>query len=218
MAIKSEVAKERKRIKSREYARAHREERRIYQNSYRKNNSEKIQQYKLDTAEKSKAYQKNYYLEHKEEKSSATKARRNENPEHFRAICRKSYQAHRQKTIDRTYKYLQEHPEILLKSQINYRKNHPELRGKWDRERRLRKYNASGNHTFEQWMARVEFYGWCCKYCRWKLDGKTLTMDHIIPLNKNGSNWASNLAPACKPCNCSKQDKKLDEFKGRKAA
>ena len=217
MAIKSEAAKERKRIKSREYARAHREERNAYRKVYYQVHPEKLQQYKLDTAEESKEYQKNYYLQHKEEKLAATQTRREEDPEHFREISRKSYQTHKEETIIRTTEYSKAHPEICLKSQRNYRKNHPELRGKWDRERRLRKFNASGNHTFEQWMARVEFYGWRCKYCKDLLDETSLTMDHIIPLNKEGSNWASNLAPACKPCNSSKQDKKLDEFKGRKA-
>lgn len=217
MAIKSPEAKARKRIKSLEYARAHKEERSIYTRLYCQHNIEKIQNYRDSRKEKQRELSRDHYLKHKEEKSIITKARREENPEHFREICRKSYQSHRQVTINRTTKYLQEHPEVRLKSQRNYRKNHPELRGKYDRERRLRKFNALGNHTYEQWIARIEFYGWRCKYCKVQLDEKSLTMDHIIPLNKGGSNWASNLAPACKPCNSSKQDKKLNEFKGRKA-
>lgn len=159
-----------------------------------------------------------HYLIHREEKLSCTRNRRKEDPEHFRQVSKTSYQNHREKNIRRTTKYLLEHPEIRIKSQRNYRKNHPELRGKWDRERRLRKFRAPGTHTFEQWMNRVEFYGWCCKYCKAQLNESSLTMDHIIPLNKRGSNWASNLAPACKPCNSSKQDKLPNEFQGRKAA
>jgi 5-methylcytosine-specific restriction endonuclease McrA len=218
MAIKSEAAKERKRIKSREYARAHREERRVYQRAYYAAHRVESQLYRDSRKEKQRELARKNYLVHKEEKLAATQFLRDENPEHFREISRKSYQAHRLKTIARTTKYLQEHPDILLKSQRNYRKNHPEKSAEQDLKRRVLEYNSKGSHTHQQWLARVELYGWKCFYCPKKLDNKTLTKDHRIPLNKGGSNWASNLVPACKSCNSSKQDKKPNEFKGRKAA
>lgn len=34
-----------------------------------------------------------------------------------------------------------------------------------------------------------------------------VTLDHIIPSSRGGSNHPSNLRTACKPCNSSRQDK-----------
>lgn len=51
-------------------------------------------------------------------------------------------------------------------------------------------------------------YG-CCEYCQCIADfiPETLSIDHIIPESKNGSNELSNLALACQSCNGSKYDK-----------
>lgn len=64
-----------------------------------------------------------------------------------------------------------------------------------------REANADGFHTPEQWLARVVFFGWRCKYCGIQLQEETLTKDHQIALVNGGSEWASNLVPSCKPCN-----------------
>jgi 5-methylcytosine-specific restriction endonuclease McrA len=67
-----------------------------------------------------------------------------------------------------------------------------------------RKKGAKGSHTLTQWLARVEYYGWCCVYCGKHLTVKTLTKDHFKPLAKGGADFASNLVPACLSCNCRK--------------
>lgn len=45
-----------------------------------------------------------------------------------------------------------------------------------------------------------------CVYCHKKLDEKTVTIDHIIPRSKGGTNDLSNLVACCKGCNGQKQD------------
>lgn len=75
-----------------------------------------------------------------------------------------------------------------------------------------RKLGARGFHSVEQWMARVSFYGWKCFYCDGELTVKTLQKDHRIPLAKGGTDWASNLVPACKSCNSSKRHLLPAEF------
>jgi hypothetical protein len=74
--------------------------------------------------------------------------------------------------------------------------------------RRALKANAQGTHTQQQWVARVAYYGWRCRWCRCELTVITLTMDHVIPLSAGGSNWASNLVPACGSCNSGKHTKR----------
>lgn len=85
----------------------------------------------------------------------------------------------------------------------SYRDN-PEIFRQKVRRRRARKLNAVGSHTLTQWMARVEYYGWRCKYCKCELTIRTLTKDHRIALSKGGSEWAANTVPACRPCNSRK--------------
>lgn len=75
------------------------------------------------------------------------------------------------------------------------------------RRRQQREADAAGFYTEQQWLARVEFYGWRCKYCGCQLIQETLTKDHIKALANGGSHWPSNLAPACRPCNSWKRDK-----------
>jgi hypothetical protein len=70
--------------------------------------------------------------------------------------------------------------------------------------RYLRLKNAAGIHTQEQWIQRVEYFGWRCRYCHIELHRSTLTKDHQIPISDHSTEWASNLVPACKSCNSSK--------------
>lgn len=54
-----------------------------------------------------------------------------------------------------------------------------------------------------------------CAYCG---STENITIDHIVPLARGGTHEASNLAPACFPCNSSKRDRLLSEWTGRLAA
>jgi len=54
-----------------------------------------------------------------------------------------------------------------------------------------------------------------CVYCLADLHGahpQDVTLDHVCPDSKGGSNDASNLVTACRSCNCSRQDKPLNRF------
>ncbi len=65
--------------------------------------------------------------------------------------------------------------------------------------------NSLGNDlTREQWSAIKAVYRHCCAYCHRKAP---LTQDHVIPLSKGGATTASNIVPACKPCNSAKRDR-----------
>jgi 5-methylcytosine-specific restriction endonuclease McrA len=44
-----------------------------------------------------------------------------------------------------------------------------------------------------------------CFYCRSRVGGRALTMDHIVPLGRGGRSARGNVVPACKDCNSKKQ-------------
>jgi 5-methylcytosine-specific restriction endonuclease McrA len=80
--------------------------------------------------------------------------------------------------------------------------------------RRARKASAEGWHTADQRAARFAYFGNKCVAC-----GSTerLEADHNIPLSRQGTNWAANLVPLCKPCNISKHTQTLGEFLAKRA-
>jgi 5-methylcytosine-specific restriction endonuclease McrA len=43
-----------------------------------------------------------------------------------------------------------------------------------------------------------------CQYCETKVNGKTATLDHVLPVSKGGKTTFDNTVCACGPCNASK--------------
>lgn len=50
-----------------------------------------------------------------------------------------------------------------------------------------------------------------CQYCSKRFSPQDLTLDHIIPRSKNGSDDPENLAASCYPCNQRKGNRSPDE-------
>lgn len=164
---------------------------------------------------KANAASRKHYHSHREECLSRNKKWRNENPEKYKAWVF----ANRERRNANERKRRLANPEkaraIALKSRIKNRARVLTRLREWKQKnniratllqqrRRCKQLRATGSCTYDQWMQRVEFYGWKCFYCASRLTRKTLTMDHRIPLSRNGSNWPANLVPACRFCNTSK--------------
>jgi 5-methylcytosine-specific restriction endonuclease McrA len=76
---------------------------------------------------------------------------------------------------------------------------------------RARKHGIEGEHaTAEQLAALWEEFKHRCAYCG---EGGALTLDHIVPLSRGGTNGIDNCAPACWWCNRSKGDRTLEEWR-----
>jgi len=73
--------------------------------------------------------------------------------------------------------------------------------------RRVKKLNAEGSHTFDEWELLKKQYGYKCPCCGKKEPEIRLTEDHIIPLDRGGSDFIENIQPLCKSCNCKKHTK-----------
>ncbi|MBO9542723.1 HNH endonuclease [bacterium] len=95
--------------------------------------------------------------------------------------------------------------------QERYKQNPWPKRLKELRHRTL-ELSAPGIFAQEDLLAKVQYWGWRCRYCNIRLTFATLTIDHRIPLSRGGSNWLANLVPACRSCNSSKHNKKEDEY------
>lgn len=64
--------------------------------------------------------------------------------------------------------------------------------------------------TPQQWHEILIAHDHCCAYCGIHLAHPT--MDHIVALSRGGSHTASNVIPACEPCNTRKGSTYVTRF------
>jgi 5-methylcytosine-specific restriction endonuclease McrA len=186
-----------------EYQRKYREENREaiaeLRRKWNEENKERVTEYGRKYREKNKealADNRRKYCEENKEKRAEYNRKYREKSKGKRAeYDRKRYQENREKEVERVRKW---------------QKENPEKKAEYNSKRRARRVNAAGSHTAEQVKARFDYYGNKCIYCG---SDENLQIEHRIPLARGGSDWAANLAPACKSCNCSKGTKTETEFK-----
>jgi 5-methylcytosine-specific restriction endonuclease McrA len=75
--------------------------------------------------------------------------------------------------------------------------------------RRARILGNGGSHTPQEWRDKVSLFAGCCVYCG---ETKKLTRDHRIPLTRGGTDYITNIVPACLTCNASKGKRTDVEF------
>lgn len=79
---------------------------------------------------------------------------------------------------------------------------------------RQRRYRARRDVSASDWEAiRRQVFerdGHACVYCG---GDDRIACDHILPLSKGGLSTLDNLATACRPCNSSKGDRLVSEWR-----
>lgn len=76
-----------------------------------------------------------------------------------------------------------------------------------EQRRRARKAAVLNDLTAAQWAEIVAYFGGWCAYCLQPVPSPTI--DHLRPISRGGSHTATNVVPACGPCNSSKGAKSL---------
>ena len=113
-------------------------------------------------------------------------------PERKRAANRASYRRHVNKRRAATRAAYQKRPGDWVAS--------------WHR-RRGRWAGTGGSWTWDEWQALCAQYGNRCLCCGSR---GPLTVDHVIPLQRGGSNDIANLQPLCGACNDRKGTRPTD--------
>jgi hypothetical protein len=112
-----------------------------------------------------------------------------DNPERARARNRRWAARHREKTRERAKAWRLTNPD---KAKALWRASKS--------RRRARELGAPGTTPRAKLQARWDYFGGRC----WICGGEANSIDHVIPLARGGSNWPSNLRPACLVCNTRK--------------
>jgi hypothetical protein len=68
--------------------------------------------------------------------------------------------------------------------------------------------------TLTQRKKLLQEFGGCCCYCGCTISEKSMTDDHVVPINKQylGLHCWGNIVPACKDCNNEKNTSTCEEF------
>jgi len=138
---------------------------------------------------------------HRAEAIEATKRWEAANSDHVKKRKREWFDAHPEKRKEYHDKWKADHPE--------------RIRAFWKdntNKRRAMKASADGSYSYPEFLSICDASGWLCVYCGCRLDVKTSTADHMIPLSRGGANDISNIALSCMSCNSKKHDKTVAEF------
>jgi len=192
---KAKVAKYNK-----EYKEKHKEEIKLYMKKYREDN-------KAELCEYNKRHCKQYYLENKESLLEKGKLYYEENKEHILSKA-KQYQEFNKESINiqkHAYSlkhYIDDKETISARNSEWKKANRDKCNITQHKRRKMFKTTAS-TLSISQWENVKRIFENKCAYC-----GKEifLTMEHFVPNNKGGEYTLNNIIPACKSCNCSKQD------------
>ncbi len=183
--------------------------RRIEGEKYYKENKDEInkkhKQYYEENKDVIKERNKQYYEENKDEINKKHKQYYEENKDWFKEYHenydRQYYEENKEKIKEQSKKYREENPHIYFNS---------------GNKRRQLEENQGEGITKDQWLEMMEFFNWRCAYSgiefSWHNEERDRSVDHIISLNKGGTNEIWNLVPMCMRYNNSKHTKDMLEW------
>jgi 5-methylcytosine-specific restriction endonuclease McrA len=148
-----------------------------------------------------------HYAQNRERILHAIKMRRLENPERFHEYDRRAKARAKLK-----------HGEDAIREQQRLYAGERAKRDPAFRKRRqliamayvARKRNAEGSFSLRDWQRLLDRYRGLCAYCATR---PATEQEHVIPLSRGGRNTIGNILPACRPCNTSKNDRLLIEWR-----
>ncbi len=142
---------------------------------------------------------KQYYQEHKDEIKKRVRDRRKNNLELVKAEERKKYHKFKHITKEKRKEYFAEyHPKY------KHSKRGLETAKRSNHKRRARIIGNGGSYTKEELALLREAFRGICPLCEKKAK---LTIDHIVPLSKGGTNDIENIQLLCLSCNIKKSNR-----------
>ena len=176
-----------------------------YKDKNRDKINERNKKYKLEHKEKEKGYNKKY----REKYKLRIKEYREEHKKELNELQKQWYDSNKEKKLEYCMAWYDKNKERVIERQKQYRRNNKDKINIQTNLRRARKCRLLSNLTLDQWVEIKNYFNNKCAYC-----GKEfpLEQDHFIPLSKGGEYSKSNIIPACRSCNASKNTKNFFEW------
>ncbi len=155
-------------------------------------------------------YSRKYRKEHPEWKKESNRKWKEKYPDYWKEYWRKYHKKYPRKSRNRQAEkriYYQRNKEYFLSKCREWRSKNREKSRHQVKSYKVRKKNAIGSHTLDEWETLKVKYGWTCPDCKKREPEIILTEDHIIPLSKGGLNNIENIQPLCRSCNSKKGDR-----------
>ena len=175
--------------------------------------------------EQNPSYDRDYHQANAEKKRLAVREWSRTHAEQKAETNRRWRERHAQRERERKHRWVEEHreekraldrrrslanPERVRASRRRSEQANPEA-GRIRKHRRRAKLKGSGgSFSVEEWHMLKAEYGNQCLSCQRKESDVQLHQDHIIPIDKGGSNTIDNIQPLCRECNSRKGTKIID--------
>ena len=115
-------------------------------------------------------------------------------------------QVHKEEKMKYFKQYYHDNKEEIKEQHREYRNNNPQKVFNQNQKRRKLEECQGEGITKDQWYEMMIFFNWECAYSGIQLNKDNRSIDHIIPLNKNGENNIWNCIPMLISYNSSKND------------
>jgi len=199
------------------------EHRRLYMIEYRGKNTIRLKQqydnWMLVNKDEILAKKRKYTArpDIKERKKEYDKIYFQKNKEQVREKSKKYYHNNKEKVTECNQKWKMNNKDKVRQYHRNKKKRNPELYKFLTNLRRHKLRTAEGEYTKQEWDNVKKQQNHCCVIC-----GKSepfedqyykfLTVDHIRPVTKGGSNYIRNIQGLCLSCNSKKNNKITDNI------
>lgn len=161
--------------------------------------------------EKKREQGRQWQQANKEYKSQYDKQYRTANVDRLRQQAYDWYRSNKAHKQEYDRRYREENFDYIQEATRRWREANPEA---WRRnclqqkiKYRAAKHDAPGDGATLAEL--IEAHGPLCYLCH---EAPATLREHVVPLSRGGTNYASNLRPACHPCNARKHNKTLDEY------
>jgi len=194
-------------IGSRQFYQDHIKRERERKWKWHEDNPEYIKGWRERNSEHMREHDRLYYLEHREARLVSSSAYYQEHKEQQRQYNLEYRRGHKKEATANKLKYYRENREEVRARLKRWREKNPGKSQEYFHRRRALEMDAEGSYTAEEWLAILDKYGHKCLACGIT---ENISVDHVIPLRKGGSNYPHNLQPLCVSCNSSKKNRYIE--------
>lgn len=190
--------------------------------AYRKANPDKVAADKKRDYEKRKEaireYHKQWYQSNIEQQRAYKKQYSLDHAEEARERASIWYANNKKRASKSNASRYQRQKEIIKARVREYAKRHPDKIRMYSKtrtqNRRARVLAAEGSFTVKDIRIAYSSQRGRCWHCFKHVD-KKFHADHLVPLDKGGTNWPNNIVVSCSNCNLSKGAKYCYQWNGR---